>query len=190
MSLLSIFITVPVAHPVHLPLREGPFEFIKKRFGHIRKLGVFFDHATLYFKSNKKLGLGSYVYSMIFTIPSMLLNGVALYYVILAFGIPLPLSAMPEVIFIFSSSLLIGIVTGIPAALGVTDAAMISYLTLFFGASGIDFGLASLITIFFRIVNVWFVEGFGFAALAYTFKYWEVPKVPKIIKKVERTISP
>lgn len=182
--ILSLFITILLMVPFIFLYVKGPYEFIKRRFGHIKRLRIFFENASLYFKSNTRLGFGVYAYSMLFTIPSMLLNGIALYFVILAFGVSLPLSAMPEVIFIFSSSLLIGIVTGIPAALGVTDAAMISYLTIFFGGMGVDFGLASIITIFFRIVNVWFVEGFGFTALAYTFKYWELPstlkKVPKI----------
>ncbi len=177
--LLSLGITVLLLLPFIFLYVRGPFEFVRRRFGGIMRLKPFFRNAMLYFRSNKKLGRNEYVYSMAFTIPSMLVNGIALYFVILAFGISLPLSTMPQVIFIFSSSLLLGIVTGIPAALGVSDAALIGYLVLFFGGMGLDFGVASVIAIFFRIVNWWFVEGFGFAALAYTFRYWKLPSSGK-----------
>lgn len=185
--LLSLGITILLLIPFIFLYIRRPYEWVKRKLQHrIKRLKTVFDTADLYFQNSKKLDLWSYVYSMIFTIPSMLLNGVALYFVILAFGINLPVSYMPQVIFVFSFSLLLGIITAIPAALGVTDAAMIGFLTLFFGGVGIDFGIASLITIFFRIVNVWFVEGFGFAALAYTFKYWELPEVPKVSKIIKR----
>ncbi len=177
--LLSFGVTILLMIPFIFFYFRGPFDFIKRRFGDIKQLRWFFSNATIYFKNNKKFGAGVYLYSMLFTIPSMLINGIALYFVILAFGVNLPLSTMPQIIFIFSSSLLLGIVTGIPAALGVTDAALIGYLVAFFGNSGIDFGLASIITIFFRIANIWFVEGFGFAALAYTFRYWKPPEKQK-----------
>jgi len=173
--LLSLGITILLMIPFVFFYFRGPFDLLRKRFGYVTWLKPFLEQAALYFKSTKRIGTGDYLYSMIFTIPSMLINGVALYFVILAFGINVPLALMPVVIFIFSSSLLLGIVTGIPAALGVTDAALIGYLVLFFGNLGVGFALASIIAVFFRIANWWFVEGFGFAALAYTFKYWETP---------------
>ena len=127
-------------------------------------------------KENNKLGRFDYLYSMIFTIPSVILNGVALFFVILAFGIHLQIGELPVVIFIFSSSLLFGIVTGAPATLGVTDALLIGYLVFFFPNLGITFGVAAAITIFFRIVSVWFVQGFGSAALVYSMRHWKLPK--------------
>ncbi|MCL5008651.1 MAG: flippase-like domain-containing protein [Candidatus Marsarchaeota archaeon] len=173
---LSFFVTFLLLLPFIFLYVRGPFDFVRRRFGRIKWLRGFFYNAIIYFKSNRKLRNSDYIYSMVFTIPSMFLNGVALYFVILALGINIPLSTMPQVIFIFSSSLLLGIITGIPAALGVTDGVLIGYLVLFFGGFGLDFGLASIISILFRIVNWWFVEGFGFAALAYTFKYWKLPE--------------
>ncbi len=170
--LLSIVITVILMLPFIFLFNKGPFELLKRRFGNIRWLRGFFKEGALYFKNSKALGIDTYIYSMIYTIPSMFLNGVALYFVILSTGVNLNISFIPIVVFVYTSSLLIGIITGIPGALGVTDAALISYLTLFFGPLGIDFGLASVITILFRIVSLWFVEGFGFAAFAYTLRYW------------------
>ena len=170
--LLSIVITFILMLPFIFLFNKGPFELLKRRFGNIRWLRGFFKEGALYFKNSKALGIDTYIYSMIYTIPSMFLNGVALYFVILSTGVNLNISFIPIVVFVYTSSLLIGIITGIPGALGVTDAALISYLTLFFGPLGIDFGLASVITILFRIVSLWFVEGFGFAAFAYTLRYW------------------
>ncbi|MGC8479844.1 MAG: lysylphosphatidylglycerol synthase transmembrane domain-containing protein [Candidatus Micrarchaeia archaeon] len=169
---VSLFITFLLLIPFLFLFNKKPFEFVKSRFGHIRFLRGFFKEGLLYFKNVHYLGLDVYLYSMIYTIPSMFMNGLALYFVILSTGITLGISAIPVVVFIYTSSLLIGVITGIPGALGVTDTALISYLLVFFSSSGIDFGMASLITILFRIVSLWFVEGFGFASLIYTLKYW------------------
>ncbi|MEM0200814.1 MAG: lysylphosphatidylglycerol synthase transmembrane domain-containing protein [Candidatus Micrarchaeaceae archaeon] len=170
--ILSIFITILLMLPFIFFFNKGPFELLKNRFGNVRWLRGFFKEGAMYFKNSNSLGIGTYIYSMIYTVPSMFLNGVALYFVILSTGINIGISLIPIVVFVYTSSLLIGIITGIPGALGVTDAALISYLTLFFGPIGVGFALASIITILFRIVSLWFVEGFGFAAFAITLKYW------------------
>ncbi len=170
--ILSIAITVILMLPFVFLFNKGPFELLKKHFGNIHWLRGFFKEGVMYFKNSRALGIDTYIYSMIYTIPSMFMNGVALYLVILSTGVSMNLSFIPIVVFVYTSSLLIGIITGVPGALGVTDAALISYLTLFFGPLGVGFGLASIITILFRIVSLWFVEGFGFAAFAYTLKYW------------------
>lgn len=169
---ISLFITFLLLIPFVFLFNKKPFVFLKSKFGNVRFLRGFFKEGLLYFKNVHYLGLDVYLYSMIYTIPSMFMNGLALYFVILSTGITLGIGAIPVVVFIYTSSLLIGVITGIPGAIGVTDAALISYLVVFFSASGIDFGIASLITILFRIVSLWFVEGFGFASLTYTLKYW------------------
>ncbi len=171
--LLSLVITFLLMIPFIFVYNRGPFELIKRKFGGIRRLKGFFKHGEAYFKSNKMLGLDVYVYSMIYTIPSMFMNGLALYFVILSVGVGLGISYLPQVVFIYTSSLLIGMITGIPGSIGVTDVALISYLTVFFSGIGIDFGVASVITILFRIVSLWFVEGFGFISLIYTLKWWK-----------------
>ncbi len=177
---VSLFIAAVLLLPFVFLFNRGPFLFIKKRFGHIKRLGGFFEAGEAYFKNNKMLGRKTYAYSMLFTVPSQLINGMALYMVILSFGIKIGVANIPAVLFIYSSSLLLGMITGIPATLGVTDAALVSYLTIFFSNDGINLGTATLITIFFRIVSVWFVEGFGFAAFFYTLKYWKHKPVPSV----------
>ena len=173
---LSVVITGILLLPFLFLYYKKPFDYMRKKLSRFRFLKSFWNVGELYFKENNKLGRFDYLYSMIFTIPSVILNGVALFFVILAFGIHLQIGELPVVIFIFSSSLLFGIVTGAPATLGVTDALLIGYLVFFFPNLGITFGVAAAITIFFRIVSVWFVQGFGSAALVYSMRHWKLPK--------------
>lgn len=177
--LLSFLITFLLIVPFFFIYVQRPFDYVKtkfkmfrKKFRFLKRLDIIFYTATLYFKHNKKLRGTTFLYSMIFTIPSMLLNGMAFYITILAFGVPLSPTLIPTVLFIFTFSLVLGMISGIPGTLGITDAAMISQLQLFFPAT-ITLGLAAAITIFFRIASVWFVQGFGFVSLLYTMKYWK-----------------
>ena len=48
-----------------------------------------FGTVNIYFENKKLLDTYAYAYSMIYTIPAMFLNGLALYFVMLAFGVPL-----------------------------------------------------------------------------------------------------
>ena len=176
---LSFLLTFLLMVPFFFMYVERPFRYVRKKvwglrgqFGVLKKLDGIFGTAELYFRHNKKLRGSAFAYSMLITIPSMFLNGMALYFTMLAFGVPLSLSAIPVIELIFSSSIIIGIITGIPAAVGVTDAALVSSLQLYFPGV-ISLGLAGAKTIFFRIASVWFVQGFGFAALLYTFRYWK-----------------
>jgi glycosyltransferase 2 family protein len=172
----SIVITGILLLPFFFLYVKRPFEYIKEKFGHWKRFQVFWDLGELYFQEKTKLGTRDYLVSIIYTLPSVVLTGLALYFVILAFNIHIGLAQMPEVMFIYSSSLLFGIITGAPATLGVTDALLVGYLTLFFPDFGITFGIAAAITIFFRIVSVWFVQVFGSAALFYTMRRWELPR--------------
>ncbi|MDE1855690.1 MAG: flippase-like domain-containing protein [Candidatus Micrarchaeota archaeon] len=132
-----------------------------------------FEVGDRYFKHNKLLGKKAYAYSMLYTIPAMILNGLSLYFVMLAFGVNVGVGYIPTVVFVLSLATMLGMVSGIPANIGVTDATLIGFLVTFFGGMGVTLGLASVITIFTRLVTIWFVQLFGFASLAYTLKYWQ-----------------
>ncbi len=174
---ISIIITAILLIPFLFLYVKGPFEYLRRKLSRFRSLRSFWEVGDLYFREKNKLGGRDYLISIAYTLPSVVLNGVALYFVILAFGIHIGLAEMPVVLFIYSSSLLFGIITGTPATLGVTDAALVSYLSFFFPVFGVTFGIAAAITIFFRIVSVWFVQGFGSVALFYTMRRWHLPKV-------------
>ncbi len=176
---LSFIITILLIIPFLFVYIQQPYEYVKKkylkfrnRFKFLRRLDLVASTADVYFVHNKKLGWKPFLFSMALTIPSMFLNGMALYVIIEAFGVHLGTGDIVTILFIFSSSLVLGMITGIPGTLGVTDAALVSQLQIFFPGI-IDVGMASAITIMFRIASVWFVEIFGFAALLYTLRYWK-----------------
>lgn len=172
--LLSMGITALLLLPFLFVYTRAPFEFLRKKFAKIKRFKEFFQLGEIYFKENKRLGTKDYLYSMGLTLPSVILTGLSLYFVILAFGIHIGLAQLPLVIFIYCSSLLFGIISGVPGTLGVTDAILVGYLTAFFPGFGITLGVASVITIFFRIVSVWFVQGFSSIALFYSIRKWDV----------------
>ncbi len=171
---ISLVISALLLLPFVFIYTRKPFEYIKRRFGKHKRLSGFFEMGDTYFESHKLLDKGAYAYAMLFTIPSVVLNGVGLYFIILSFGIPLTVYYLPTILFIYTSALLFGMVSGVPGTLGVTDAALIGYLVAFFPGLGITFGIASAIAIFFRIGSTWFLEGVSGLFLVYTLKYWKV----------------
>ncbi|MDE1823422.1 MAG: flippase-like domain-containing protein [Candidatus Micrarchaeota archaeon] len=168
---VSLIFVALLLGPLAFLVTKRPFLFLKWRLYRFRRLRSFLDMGHLYFESHGLLGLKSYAYSMLFTIPSMLMNGVALYFVIAGFGINLPWSMLAVVVFIYSSSFLVGMVSGIPATLGITDGLLVGSMTYLLG-SYMDFGIAAAVTIVYRIVTVWFVQLFSSVALFRTMKYW------------------
>ncbi len=171
-SEISITISILLLIPFVFIFYEKPFRYLKKRLYKYKKLMGFFNVGDTYFESKRLLTLSSYAYAMLFTIPAMIFSGLALYFVILSFGINMSISYLPTLLFVYTSALLIGMVTGVPGTLGVTDAALLGYLIAFFGPLGITFGIAALITIFFRIASLWFEELVASGVLAYTLRYW------------------
>lgn len=173
-TLISVVISILLLIPFFFIYVRAPYEWIKKKLGGWRRLNGVFKTADMYFRSSRSLDAGTYLYAMIFTVPSVIFSSLALYFVVLSFGINLTPDFIPTILFIYTSSLLIGMVTGIPGALGVTDAAMLGYLVAFFAAAGITFGVAAAIVIFYRIASMWFTEGVSTSFLVYTMKYWNI----------------
>jgi uncharacterized protein (TIRG00374 family) len=169
---ISLFISLVMLIPFAFMYSKRLYTFMKSKFIVFKRLKNLFKSADVYFKYNTKIDTNAYLYSMVYTLPSMVLGGASLYFVILSFGIPIGPDSIATSIFILSIATLVGFITGIPANLGVTDASLISLLVAMFGSNGVNFGIASAITIFTRVANIWFVELVGFIALAYTFRYW------------------
>ncbi len=175
-TLVSVVISILLLIPFFFIYVRAPYEWVKRKVGNWRRLKGVFKTADVYFRSSRSLDAGTYLYAMVFTVPSVIFSSLALYFVVLSFGINLAPDFIPTILFIYTSSLLIGMVTGIPGTLGVTDAAMLGYLVAFFGAAGITFGIAAAIVIFYRIASMWFTEGVSTAFLVYTLRYWKVRK--------------
>lgn len=173
-TVVSVVISILLLIPFIFIYVRQPYEWVKKKLRRMKTLRGIFKVADLYFRSSRSLDAGTYAYAMVFTIPAVVLSSLALYFVILSFGIGISPDLLPTILFIYTSSLLIGMVTGIPGTLGVTDAALLGYLIAFFGGAGITFGIASAIVIFFRIASMWFTEGVSSAFLLYTMRYWRL----------------
>ncbi|MEM3781795.1 MAG: lysylphosphatidylglycerol synthase transmembrane domain-containing protein [Candidatus Micrarchaeaceae archaeon] len=171
-SYISITISIILLIPFAFIFYEKPFKFLKKKFYKYRRTRSFFNIGDTYFESKRLLNLYSYAFAMLFTVPSVILNGLALYFVVLSFGVHMGLGLFPTLLFIYTSALLLGMITGIPGTLGITDAALVGYLAAFFPSLGITFGVAALVTIFFRIASIWFEEGITSLVLLYTMRYW------------------
>ncbi|MDE1761956.1 MAG: flippase-like domain-containing protein [Candidatus Micrarchaeota archaeon] len=170
--IVAIVATILLLLPFVFLYSKRAYSLFSKRLHNKKLFRRLFEVGDKYFRHNKLLGIDVYANSMAYTIPSMAINAVSLYFVMLAFGVNLSLHFIPIVIFIFSMSTLLGMLTGLPANLGITDATLFGFLLAFFGGDGIGVGLASVITIFARLANVWFVQLFGFSSLAYTIRYW------------------
>ena len=171
--LVAIIITVLLLIPFIFLYSKSAYSLFRDRLRKKRFFVRMFAFGDKYFKHNKLLSKRVYAYSMLYTVPSMALNAISLYFVMLAFGVHVGIVYLPLIIFIFTMSTLLGMVTGLPANLGVTDAALFGFLIAAFGSLGVGVALASVITIFSRIANVWFVQLFGFSSLAYTIRYWK-----------------
>jgi len=178
-SLISIFISILLLIPFIFILNKKPFAYLKNKIKKYKKyykrMQGFFEIGDTYFESKTLLSKKDYLYSLIFTIPAMVFNGLGLYFVMLSFGIHISISLLPTILFVYTSALLMGMVTGVPGTLGVTDAALIGYLIAFFPSFGVTFGVASLITIFFRVASLWFPEFVSTITLLYTLRYWHTP---------------
>ncbi len=167
---LSMLLIALMLIPFIFLYMERPFKYLKSKLYGVRLLESFFAVGLMYFRRKRMLDRKAYLYSLVVTIPSVILLGLALYFVILGFGVQIGIYYLPAIMFVYCFSTILGMVSGVPGTLGVTDAALLTYLTALLP---IDFGLAAGITIVFRIVTVWFVELFGFGSLAATFKYWK-----------------
>ena len=168
--LLSVILIVLMLLPFVFLYMERPFKYLKSKLDKIKRLESFFAIGLMYFRRKRMLDRNTYIFSLIVTIPSVILIGLALYFVILGFGVHLSPVYLPTIIFVYCFSTMLGMVTGVPGTLGVTDAALLTYMTALLP---IDFGLVAGITIMFRIATVWFVELLGFGSLIPTFKYWK-----------------
>ena len=168
--LLSVILIALMLLPFVFLYMERPFKYLKSKLDKIKRLESFFSIGLMYFRRKRMLDRNVYIFSLLVTIPSVILIGLALYFVILGFGVHLSIVYLPTIIFVYCFSTMLGMVTGVPGTLGVTDAALLTYMTALLP---IDFGLVAGITIMFRIATVWFVELLGFGSLIPTFKYWK-----------------
>jgi len=83
------------------------------------------------------------------------LDAVVAYLVFIGFDLNLDIIFTTFVIF---SSVLLGVITFLPAGIGVTEVSVVSFLT----NKGIDMALATTVIVMIRLVTIWFATIIGF----------------------------
>lgn len=143
---------------------------ILKRWSALKMFTLFGDE---YFASQSKLNNPStYAVSIATSVPSAFLNSMALYFSLMAVGI---IPILSSSVFVYTSANVIGMVTGVPGNIGVTDGALVALLV---GVMKVDTTLSSAVTIMVRMATLWFGVIIGSILLFYSFRYW-LPKNKK-----------
>lgn len=93
-------------------------------------------------------------------IPSLISEGLMLYFILLALGQGL---SVVDALFIFGVSVTIGNMSLLPAGLGAMDTTMVAFLLLF----GVAGAISITVTIIFRFLNTFAVFLLGYSSLLY-----------------------
>jgi|GEM_PF-1213290 uncharacterized protein (TIRG00374 family) len=171
--LISMVLVAILLLPFVFLFSRRAYRLVRRKLERFKILRKVLEGEDAYFRASRTFGLDVYLYSLLVTIPSTLLSALALYFVILTFGVHIGLGYLPTIVFIYCTVTLLGMVSGIPGSLGVADVSMLGLLLLFLQPFGIDLGIASLVTIFARIATLWWGELYGFGFLAYVVRYLE-----------------
>lgn len=141
-----------------------------KRFKKNQYFGMFSVYGDEYFSSQSGLNnFKTYAYSLLVTLPADFLVGLALFITLFSFGITAHVGAT---IFVYSSSQLFGMVSGVPGSIGVSDGTLVAMIG---GVFNLDSMTSSAATIMTRVATLWLGVLIGSAFLFYTLKYWDLP---------------
>ena len=86
----------------------------------------------------------------------------AVYYILIGFGINI-LDYL-KVLSIYATSILLGVISFIPAGIGITEGTLTGLFTL----EGISISTALILSVMIRILTLWYSVGVGFIALKFT----------------------
>ncbi|MEM3227731.1 MAG: lysylphosphatidylglycerol synthase transmembrane domain-containing protein [Candidatus Micrarchaeaceae archaeon] len=149
-----------------------------KRFKGKGYLGLFSVYGDEYFSSQSELNnFRTYVVSLLVTLPADFLTALALFITLASLGILAPVGGT---IFVFSSSQIFGMVSGLPGSIGVSDGTLVALVGGVFSQDSI---ISSAATIMTRIATLWFGIVVGAIFLFYSLRYWDFPNH---IKKASR----
>lgn len=145
------------------------FRFFRGKTGSIKFIQKFSDNFDQLHESIQNI-LGSKVAKKTLpaSIPIWLTHGVSAYMAILAFGVDF---SFIETYVIYFTSLSIGVMSFIPAGIGVTETSLVGLLTV----RGLDFSLAVALTLVLRFATVWLATIIGVFASRILFSK-QVPK--------------
>ena len=69
-----------------------------------------------------------------------------------------------KVLAIYATSILLGVISFIPAGIGITEGTLTGLLTL----EGVGISTALILSVMIRILTLWYSVGIGFIALKFT----------------------
>ncbi len=169
-----VIIDVVLLLPFAFILNDWLYNIIKNIFKKSRFIKTFTPYGEEYFHSQNKLNTSKvYLVSLIVTIPAALLNSLTLYFSLLAIGvIPYPAGT----VFVYSSSLMFGMISAVPGNIGVEDGALVALTSSVFHLSTT---ISSAATIMSRFASLWFGIIIGAIFFFYTLRYWD----PRIKEK-------
>ncbi|MGC8478892.1 MAG: lysylphosphatidylglycerol synthase transmembrane domain-containing protein [Candidatus Micrarchaeia archaeon] len=149
-----------------------------KRFRRNQYFGLFSVYGDEYFSSQSDLNnFKTYAYSLLVTLPADFLVGLALFITLSSFGITAPIGAT---IFVYSSSQLFGMVSGLPGSIGVSDGTLVAMVGGVFNLNAMASSAATIMT---RVATLWLGVLIGSAFLFYTLKYWDLPEKSRRSRK-------
>jgi len=148
-------------------LNDWLYKRIKNSMKTSRFLKLFSIYGDEYYASQSVLNTPRvYLTSLVFTLPAEFFCGMALYFTLRSIGI---MSKISESIFAYSSTLVFGMLSGMPGGIGVTDGTLVALLGSVYHLSA---SVSSAATIMVRMATLWFGVGLGAVFLVYTIRYW------------------
>lgn len=139
-----------------------------KRFRRKRYFGLFSVYGDEYFSAQSSLNtLKTYLVSLSITLPADFLSAAALFITLYSLGTVAPFSGT---VFVYASSYLFGMISGLPGGVGVNDASLVAMTG---GVFGLNSFISSAATIMTRIATLWFGVALGTIFLFYSMRYWK-----------------
>jgi len=161
---IVIVIVTCILVGIFLTLRSKRlFLNIIEKTSKIKFLSRFSDSFTdSYDVINNSIKPKIFVISAVLSAIYWLLESIAVYFILQSFGIDL--FELSDVILTYTTSIIVGIASFVPAGIGVAEGTLIGLLT----ANGLTFSTAVSLAIFIRIFTLWYAVLVGFIALKFT----------------------
>jgi uncharacterized protein (TIRG00374 family) len=148
-------------------LDDWAYKHIKERVKKSKFLRLFSIYGDEYYASQSILNNPRvYLTSLAFTLPAEFFCGMALYFTLRSIGI---MSKISESVFAYSSTLVFGMLSGMPGGIGVTDGTLVALLGSVYHLIA---SVSSAATIMVRMATLWFGVALGAVFLVYTIRYW------------------
>ncbi len=161
---IVILITTCILISIFLVLRfKKIFLSIIEKVSKIKFLSRFSESfIDSYDVINKSIKPKIFVISSLLSALYWILESLAVYFILLSFGINL--LEITDVILTYTTSIILGVASFVPGGIGVSESTLIGLLTV----NGLVFSSAVSLTIFIRIFTLWYAVLVGLIALKFT----------------------